>query len=133
MADGAECLIGPDHIGDGDRASIRKARLGAEDEFHPCMIGGHFDRFGQKPVKREGFVPRPAQKRFVGQKPQLPRNRACADMGIEAVEAAGFAGHDTPACGRVGIGIGQMGEIRPEGWLTIHCDPMHRLRHTCPG
>ena len=72
------------------------------------------------------------QQRFVCKKAQLPGNRALTDVRIETVETAGLAGHDPPAGGRVGIGVGQMGEVGRQRRLPIHCDPVHGLRHTCP-
>jgi hypothetical protein len=124
---GAERLVGPDHVLHRHRAAIGEARLGAEGEFHPHVIRIDLHRFGEKPVKREGFVPGPAHERLVGQEAQLPGDRALADMRVETVEGSDLSGNDAPAGGRIGIGVGQMGEIGRQRGRPIHRNSVHRL------
>ena len=130
---GAERLVGPDHVRDGDRASVGKARFRAQVKFHPGSALADLDRFGQETVERERFVPTAPHERRVGQEAQLPRRAAGADMRVEAVETAHFPGHDPPARGGIGIGIGQMRKIWWQCRLTIHSDAMRRLCQRRPG
>ena len=120
MAFGPERTEGPDHIFDGDRAAIGKAGLGPQGEFDPGSVGGCLNRFGQKAVKREGFVLRPAHQALMGKEPKLPGNGALTDIGVERVKAADIAERDPAALWRIRIDIGQRHKIRWQRGFAIH-------------
>ncbi len=126
MARGAEGLIGPKHIFDGDGGAIRESGLGAQGEFDPSAVVVRLDRFGQKTVERERFVPGPTHQGLVGEVGQLPRRIAAQDEGIERIKAPHVAGDDRAAPRCVRVGIGERHKIRWERRGAIHSYAMRR-------
>ena len=116
----AEHVVAKDHIFGGDRTAIGETRVRSQGEFDPGPVLRDLNRFGQKPVKRERFIPRTAHQAFMGKERQLPRRGALAHEGIEAVKPAGVAQNDRAALGCVRVGIGQRHKIRWESRVPIH-------------
>ena len=91
-------------------------------------VGVRLDGLGDLPVEGEGLVQIAGHERL--------ENIAIEPLGggarlqierIEAVEGALRANHQTPALGRFGVGVGQVGEVARKGGLAVHRDPMGRL------
>ena len=83
---------------------------------------GDLDRFGQKSVKREGFVPAAAHQ-ALGRKPSADCQGALPFRmcGLRRIEASDLALNDhLPALGRVRIGIGERHKIGWQGRVAIH-------------
>ncbi len=116
----AERLVGPHHVLDGHGRAVRELRFGAQGEFDPFPIRAHLDRFGQKTVQGEGFVPGTAHQGLVSERGELPGNSTLEDVRIEAVKAPYLSRHDATAGGGIGVGIGQGYKILWECGLAIH-------------
>ena len=54
-------------------------------------------------------------------------------IGVQAVEGAGIGEREPAAFGRVGIGVGQMGEVRAERRLAMHGDGVRGTRRIIRG
>ncbi len=125
-----------DDIGGGDRLVIGETGERIKGEFHPRAILRHLDEFGNVAVKRERLVPTPdhqAVPDIVGPEcttpPQAIGHRTLADKGIEAVERALSAKRDFAPFGCVRVGVGKVIEVRRQGWLALHGNPVHGLGH----
>ena len=56
------------------------------------------------------------------------RSRQGLDVvGVQAVERAEIGEVEPPALGRVWVRVGQMREVRREGWLAMHGDRADRF------
>ena len=108
----AQSLEGPQHIFRGHRASIRESGTFAQGEGDKAAGRVRLDRFGQKPVQREGFVHRPAHQRLNRQGRELAGRLSLYDEGVERIEPARHSDADRPAT--VDQILGQPRTFRPQ-------------------
>jgi len=127
VALGAEGLVGPHHVVHRHRAAVGEARLLAQGELDPGAVGRGLDAFGQQTVEGEGFIVGAAHQGFENHVGQLPGRAALSDHRVERIVAARFGEDDSPALGRIGVDLRQMGEIGGKRRFAIHRDAVHRL------
>ena len=128
VAVGAEFFHRPHHVIDRDRAAVRESGLGPQGEFGVGAGVVGIYRFGQQPVKREGFVIIPAHQRL----DREGRNaKCCAPLGHEGVETVVTA-RLAPAVGAalwgIGVHLRQGHKIRGESGVAIHSYAVRRFR-----
>ena len=124
VALGPERLVGPDDVLGRHRGAVGEAGLRAQRELDPGAVGRRLHALGEEAVEREGLVIGTAHQGLVGEEPQLPGHRTLQDVGVEAVEGADLPLGDPAALRRVGVHVGQVGEVGGQGGLPIHGDPM---------
>ena len=133
-ADCAQSLHRPHNVFDRDGRTVRESGLGAEGEFDvgPSLV--RINRFGQKAVKREGFIIAAAHQRLDRQGRDAGGCAAFGHIGVEAVKAAGFAPAENATLGGIGVDLRQGHKIRGQGRGAIHSYAMLRFgicRGTC--
>ena len=127
MPYGAEGLVGPEHVFNGDRRAVRESCCRIQSEFDPGAVFGHLDRFGQKSVECERFTVGAPEKRLVCKEAKLPGNTAFQDMRVQGIEAADLSLNNSTTFWGIGIDVGQGHKIRWKGRVAIHSYAVFRL------
>ncbi len=128
-----EQVEGEDDVGRGDLLAVGKmgGRVDVKGDAIARVVG--LDRLRDEAVKREGLVGRAHHQRLIDIADKALRRRQSLDVvRIEAVEGAEIGEREAPALRRVGIGVGQMREVRPERRGAVHGDRMGRRRLVGP-
>ena len=113
---------GEQHVLGGDRLAVGEAGAGieAEGDIAPRVVG--LDALGEQAVKREGLVIAARHQALDHEAADLLHGKTPDDQRIEAVEGAEHAPDQPAALGRIGIGIGHMGEIGRQRRRAMHRD-----------
>ena len=125
-------LPGEDDVGRGHRRAVGECRPGIEIERDIGALVIGLDRARQQAVQRERLVIAAHHQAFEHVAAHFRRRQSLDDEGIEAVERAEHAAHETPALGRVGIDVAEGGKAFRQRRLAMHRDGMTRLRR-CRG
>ena len=106
-----------------DRPAVREARRRIEAERRKGAGVVGLDRTGDQAVEREGLVLRARHQGLEDHGVQPLGGRAGLEVeGVQAVESAEHAEPQPAALRRVGIGVGELPEVRRERRGAVHRD-----------
>ena len=129
MALGLQRIEGEHHVLGGERAAVGEARLGAQIKRHRHAVIGHLGALGDEAIDRVGLVCRAGHQR-IEQELEPLRRVALEDVVVEAVEggdAAPAHEREGAALRRIGVGIGEMGEVGGVGEIAKGGQPVPPL------
>jgi invasion protein IalB len=116
-------IEGESDIGRRDRAAVGKFRLRIKAESHVFARGVRFDRLRDQPIERERLIGGTKHEGLINVPRQALRRAERLDVvRIQTVESPQKGEIQPAAFRRVGIGVGQVVEIRAERGRAMHSD-----------